>query len=268
MSALREQIAQWLPGHSLLVWALILGGLGLWLRVSLSDRPTNYLSRLLGGLSLVLLGFWLPRFGGWAEQAVFWVLAGVAVLTAGTAISTRSPVYMALWFAVSLLATAGLFLFQGAQFVGFATIVVYAGAIVVVFLFVLMLAQPEGLAPYDRVSWSWFAAPFGLVAGGILLCLLLLALLPAPTGESGMPNAGASQVPVESHHVARLGGELYARHLIAVEVAGTLLLVALVGAIAIVIHGRSSGASGEPRAGLRIRDPGSASGPWPRGSAP
>ena len=55
---------------------------------------------------------------------------------------------------MSLLGTAGLFLFQGAQFLGVATIVVYAGAILVTFLFVLMLAQPEGHAFYDRVSWE------------------------------------------------------------------------------------------------------------------
>ena len=62
--------------------------------------------------------------------------------------------YCAVWFALSLLGTAGLFLFQGAQFLAVATIVVYAGAILVTFLFVLMLAQPNGRAYYDRVSWE------------------------------------------------------------------------------------------------------------------
>ncbi len=54
----------------------------------------------------------------------------------------------------SLLGTAGLFLFQGAQFLSIATVAVYAGAIVVTFLFVLMLAQPEGHAFYDRIGWG------------------------------------------------------------------------------------------------------------------
>ena len=62
--------------------------------------------------------------------------------------------YCAVWFALSLLGTAGLFLFQGAQFLGVATIVVYAGAILVTFLFVLMLAQPTGRAYYDRLCWE------------------------------------------------------------------------------------------------------------------
>ena len=59
-------------------------------------------------------------------------------------VTFRNPVYCAIWFGLSLLGTAGLFLFHGAQFLAVATVVVYAGAILVTFLFVLMLAQPEG----------------------------------------------------------------------------------------------------------------------------
>lgn len=266
MSTWLESTEGLLPfGNTLLVLALVLGGLGLWLRVSLGDRPTAYFSRLLGLLALVLLGLWLPRFGGWAEQAVFWLLAGVAVLTAGTAISTRSPVYTAIWFALSLLATAGLFLFLGAQFLGFATITIYAGAIVVMFLFVLMLAQPQGFAVYDRVTWSWFSAPLGLFAGGVLLGVLLITLshgfspdnvVTAPTEQSRL---------VESHHVASLGGELFARHLVEVEIVGAILLAALVGAIAIVIHGRSSPAATVARPRPRVGGQSSSLPPLPGG---
>ena len=72
------------------------------------------------------------------------MLAGVTVIAAAGAVTFRSPVYCAIWFALTLLGTAGLFLLQGAQFLGVATVVVYAGAILVTFLFVLMLAQPAG----------------------------------------------------------------------------------------------------------------------------
>ena len=71
--------------------------------------------------------------------------------------------------AMSLLGTAGLFLFTGAQFLAVATVVVYAGAILVTFLFVLMLAQPEGKAAYDRVSWeALLSAAAGVVIVGVL----------------------------------------------------------------------------------------------------
>ncbi len=59
---------------------------------------------------------------------MFWVLAGVTLMSAGATITFRSPVYCAVWFALSLLGTAGLFLVQGAQFLAVATIVVYAGS--------------------------------------------------------------------------------------------------------------------------------------------
>ncbi len=93
----------------------------------------------------------------------------MTLVSAVCTVTFRSPVYCAIWFALSLLGTAGLFMLQGAQFLGVATIVVYAGAILVTFLFVLMLAQPEGHAYYDRVSWEgMLAATTGAVIVGVL----------------------------------------------------------------------------------------------------
>ncbi len=245
MSALGDWLSLGLPaGKALLIWALVLGGIGLWLRVSFPERPTRHVSRLLGLAALILLGIWLPRLGGWTEQVIFWFLAGVTVLAAGTAVSAPNPVYTALWFALSLLATAGLFLFQGAQFLGVATIVVYAGAIIVTFLFVLMLAQPEGSATYDRVTWAWFSAPWALLVGGVLLGALLLGLTAERVPAALPATPAGADVAFDQYHMARLGGELFGRHLVAVEIVGTLLLVALVGAIAIVGQGRASDAGG------------------------
>ena len=79
-------------------------------------------------------------------DGVFLILAAVTVISAVGAITFRNPVYCAIWFGLSLLGVAGLFFFAGAQFLAVATVVVYAGAILVTFLFVLMLAQPEGKA--------------------------------------------------------------------------------------------------------------------------
>jgi NADH-quinone oxidoreductase subunit J len=258
MSALGEWLALAVPaGKPLLICALVLGGIGLWLRVSFPERPARHVSRLLGLAALILLGLWLPRLGGWTEQVIFWFLAGVTVLAAGTAVSAPNPVYTALWFALSLLATAGLFLYQGAQFLGVATIVVYAGAIVVTVLFVLMLAQPEGSATYDRVTWAWFSAPWALLVGGVLLGALLLGLTPDRVPAAPPASAPGADVAFDQHHMARLGGELFGRHLVAVEIVGTLLLVALVGAIAIVGQGRTSdrGERSSPRNAGRDSSP-------------
>jgi hypothetical protein len=86
---------------------------------------------------------------------------------------SRSPVYAAIWFAMALAGVSGVLLVLGGQFLGVATIVVYAGAILVMFLFVLMLAQPAGLAPYDRVSSEPLLAA---VAGAVLLGILSLSI--------------------------------------------------------------------------------------------
>ena len=181
---------------------------------------------------------------------------------------------------------AGVLLVLGAQFLGVATIVVYAGAILVMFLFVLMLAQPAGLAAYDRVSNEPFLSA---LAGAVLLGVLSLSIgrlsaappgsccslpsratarLPdaaadaAPAGDTVAPvaaPAGAAHDPQASHdplaqdHVARLGAELFGRHLIAVEAAGVLLLVALVGAIAVVSRGEAIGADGTAAEGRASR---------------
>ena len=183
----------------------------------------------------------MPRLGDWTADGVFLILAAVTVVSAAAAVTFRSPLYCAIWFGQSVLGTAGLFFFTGAQFLAVATVVVYAGAILVTFLFVLMLAQPEGKAPYDRVSWeALMSAATGIVIVGVLSMTIGRVFSPRP-----MPPAIADQLAparkqvlaagiLAPQHVARLGGELFGRHLIAVEVAGMLLLVALVGAAAIV----------------------------------
>ena len=143
-----------------------------------------------------------------------------------------------------------MLLVLGAQFLGVATIVVYAGAILVMFLFVLMLAQPSGLTTSDRVTNEPLLSA---VAGAVLLGLLSLSIgrLSAeeplccrpPSKAAALGATTVEKIPTESlnllasDQVARLGGELFGHHLVAVEAVGILLLVALIGAIAIASNG-------------------------------
>jgi NADH-quinone oxidoreductase subunit J len=210
-------------------WGIGLGAAGLALRLApqVAWQKFGIVASLIG---IALIGVALPPLGEVVPQVLFWLMAALAIVASGAAVTSRSPVYAAIWFAVSLLGAAGLFLLQGAQFLGIATIVVYAGAIVVTFLFVLMLAQPEGHSPYDRISWAGFAIPIAAIGVALLLGTLVSSL---PEFDSvGRPNEILHEA-----HVARLGGQLFAKHLVSVEVVGTILLVALVGAIAIVIQG-------------------------------
>jgi NADH-quinone oxidoreductase subunit J len=213
-------------------WGVVLAAIGLWLMLPRGAAK----GRLFGAvLSVAALGCFTSRLlplGTWSSNAVFWILSGITVISATCTVTFRSPVYCAVWFAQTLVGTAAIFMFQGAQFLGVATVVVYAGAILVTFLFVLMLAQPRGDAFYDRISWE---AVLAAATGAVLVGVLSMTI-----GKLGLNEVAApTEVQLESSvltpdHVARLGGELFGRHLIAVEVAGTLLLVALVGATAIV----------------------------------
>jgi NADH-quinone oxidoreductase subunit J len=220
----------------------LLAALGMWL---LLPRGTAG-GRMAGAvLALAALGMWgsqLPGLGDWIASGVFYVLAGVTVVSAVGAVTFRNPIYCAIWFGLSLVGTAGLFLLSGAQFLAVATLVVYAGAILVTFLFVLMLAQPEGKAGYDRVSWeALLAATTGAVIVGILSMTLSSVFTAAQRADKPILDVGEAaraEGILVPQHMARLGEELFGRHLIAVEVAGVLLLATLVGAAVIAAQGK------------------------------
>ncbi len=222
----------------LLGWALLTGVLALIMLLPASSRGWRASGCVIGLLSLgFLLSGVLAPMVPLSEQIVFWIVAAVTIIAAVAAIATPRPVYTALWFALSLLGTAALMFLQGAQFLGVATVVVYAGAIVVMFLFVVMLAQPEGHDTYDRITWGWYTKPVSAILGAVLVSLLTFTLCAMNQTTFQRPSAGATDV-LHPAHMARFGGELFGKHLLSIELAGTLLLVALVAAIAIMIHGR------------------------------
>ncbi len=255
-----------LSSGSLLAGAVVATAASLWLLLpnGRESSRARWLGVLLGLGALAAFIATGRRLGGLGEEAVFLIVSLVAVLSAAATVLSRSPVYAAIWFALSLAGVAGVLLVLGAQFLGVATIVVYAGAILVMFLFVLMLAQPAGLAPYDRVSSEPFLSA---IAGAVLLGVLSLSIgrlsappaaccsLPAgavagaPAAASPVAGTAATAVdPLAENHVARLGGDLFGRHLVAVEAAGVLLLVALIGAIAVVSRGEAAHAPAAPAA--------------------
>lgn len=241
-------------------WALLVGAIGLWLALPQRIRFGKTIGGVMGIIALGLFASDWPLLYPWTDQGVFWLISAITIIAAVATISAQSPVYSAIWFALSLLGTAGLFFFNGAEFLGVATVVVYAGAIVVTFLFVIMLASPEGHASYDRISWGWFARTASVFAAAAIVGILTMVLgglkeqaivkqreLAVAAEQPVMPHAAAKktskpakkpEVFGEKDHMARLGSVLFSQHLISVEVAGTLLLAALVGAISIAIHGK------------------------------
>jgi len=225
------------------ILAILLGAVSLWLMLPRGGARGRGIGMVLGVVALGLGVSQLPLLGQWMADGMFLILAVVTVVSAVGAITFRNPVYCAIWFGLSLLGVAGLFFFAGAQFLAVATVVVYAGAILVTFLFVLMLAQPEGKASYDRVSWeASISAVAGMMIVGVLSISIgsVLSRVEAPIEPTARPTEEAMAANILTpQHVARLGGELFSRYLIAVEVAGVLLLAALVGAAVIVAQGKT-----------------------------
>jgi len=233
----------WVSENWLLVLGLALSAIGVWW---LMPRAGSHSS--LAGLALALVGsgMWAStlRFaaGPLAETILFWIFATAALVSAVLMITNRNPVYAALWFAMVTLSTCGLFLLQSAPFLAAATIIVYAGAIVVTFVFVMMLAQQSGATIYDQRSRQPMAAT---IAAFVLLGALLATIhtwSAAHVTETASANAQATVATANllSHPPAdqpigtlhSLGRSLFGDYLFAVELAGTLLLIASIGAIA------------------------------------
>jgi NADH-quinone oxidoreductase subunit J len=157
-----------------IVLPIILGLIGVYLLLPrIRTYPTIW-GAAASGFALLLAGFTLIR-GGMAvpENLLFYCFSAIAIVTGGMLITQRNPVHAALSFALVVLSTCGLFLLQAAPFLMAATIIVYAGAIVVTFLFVIMLAQQTGWSDADRRSREPFIATVaGFVLVGALLYLL------------------------------------------------------------------------------------------------
>jgi NADH:ubiquinone oxidoreductase subunit 6 (subunit J) len=143
----------------------------------LLPRPRGYpvlLGTAVGLVALLLAGVLLiGRAGVAVEMVLFYVFSGIALVGGGLLITQREPGRAALSFALVVLSTCGLFLLQAAPFLMAATIIIYAGAILVIFLFVIMLAQQAGRSDADHRSRE----PLLATAAGFILLAALLFLL-------------------------------------------------------------------------------------------
>ena len=145
--------------QNVLYGSLIAGAIGMWLAASQRAAALRLLGSIVAsaGLIAAVTTFGNP-VGDITDKILFWMFAVSALLSAVMMVTCRSPVYAALWFALATLGTCGLFMMQAAPFLAAATIIVYAGAIVVTFLFVMMLAQQSGATIYDQRSQQPLAA--------------------------------------------------------------------------------------------------------------
>ena len=289
--------------------ASVAGAVSLYLLMPKPGKDLRVLGGLLGATTLgamwlVLLPLTLvdgqaglPHLNtgfGDGQTPFYYVFSAIAIAAAVRVITHHRPVYSALWFVMVVVASAGLLLTLSAEFMAFAMLIIYGGAILVTYMFVIMLATPPRGADdsddgptYDRYSME----PIWASAAGFLLLAVILSVafepmtpnlsrledgyvgaeaetdayvaaniladrrsgsdhadLGTPSGQQAVLDSQGQPLP-ELSNVERVGLDLFQAHPLAIELAGVILLLALIGAVVIAktqIHEEDEVVGGEP----------------------
>ncbi|MBS1575809.1 MAG: NADH-quinone oxidoreductase subunit J [Bacteroidetes bacterium] len=170
-------------------------------------------------------------------HVLFWFLSVLALFSALMVITSRNPVHSVLWLIVTFFAISGHYILLNAQFLAIVNIIVYAGAIMVLFLFVIMLMNLNKSTEPKKNRWLQWA---GAIAGLCLLLVLVAALKDTEIkGQAAQVNEG------EIGLIKNLGKELFSTYVVPFEISSILFLSAMVGAVVI---GKASPNPSEGRA--------------------
>ena len=171
------------------------------------------------------------------QAIMFYIFAALAVAAGVLVVSSRNPVHSVLFLILAFFNAAGLFVLIGAEFLAMILVIVYVGAVAVLFLFVVMMLDIDFA---DLRSGFVRFLPIGALVGFILLAELVLVIgswviIPGMPGPPAMPAAGG----ITLTNTRALGDILYTRYLFAFQAAGLILLVAMVGAIVLTLRHRA-----------------------------
>jgi NADH-quinone oxidoreductase subunit J len=158
-------------------------------------------------------------------QAAFYYMAAASVASALFAVTRRNPVHSMLWVLSLFMHVAGIFLLLGAEFVAAVQVIVYAGAILVFYLFVLMLLDLPGEVARPRFGGHW---PFAVAAGLSFAALAWLARSPVAAPPAA---ARATEGVAPRGGLAEMGRQLFGPFALPFEIASLVLLAAIVGAV-------------------------------------
>ena len=156
-------------------------------------------------------------------EILFWVLAVASVFSALMVITSKNPVYSVLWLIMTFFTISGHYILLNAQFLAIVNLIVYAGAIMVLFLFVIMLMNLNKDTEPQKNKWLKIA---GAVSGGSLLLVLVAALRNA---DKKMTELGTGDIGL----IQNLGKVLFQDYVVPFEVSSILFLSAMVGAVVI-----------------------------------
>jgi NADH-quinone oxidoreductase subunit J len=167
----------------------------------------------------------------------FYFFSIVAVIAGVSVIFARSPVHSVLWLILAFFSAAGLFVLLGAEFIAMLMLIVYVGAVMVLFLFVVMMLDVDFAEL--RAEMGRFL-PVGLLIGLVLLVQLGFAFGAWEVSEQALDMRGAVTPPPEAvQNTEALGLLLYTHYVFLFQMAGLILLVAMIGAIVLTLRKRA-----------------------------
>lgn len=159
-------------------------------------------------------------------KTLFWVLSFAAIISSLLMIVSKNPVHSVLWLIVTFFAISGHYILLNAQFLAIVNIIVYAGAIMVLFLFVIMLINLNRETEPQKGRWLRMA---GAIAGGCLLLVLVAALKDVGVKEEQVAMVNGGDIGL----IKNLGKELFTKYVVPFEISSVLFLSAMVGAVVI-----------------------------------
>ena len=174
------------------------------------------------------------------QKILFFIFSGVLLLAALMVITSRNPVRSALFLVLAFVASSGLWLLAEAEFLAVTLVLVYVGAVMVLFLFVVMMLDIN-LAVL-RSGFTRYL-PFGLAVAVLAIAQVIMVVGPQNFGLDAVPLPTPSGA--EESNIAALGRLLYTDYLYPFELAGMVLLVAIIAAISLTFRGRRSDTKGQ-----------------------
>jgi NADH-quinone oxidoreductase subunit J len=168
------------------------------------------------------------------QAAAFYSTSAIAILSALMVVFARNPVHAVLFLILAFFAAAALFVLQGAEFLAMLLVIVYVGAVAVLFLFVVMMLDID-----FAVLKAGFVenAPLGGLVAAVLATMLALTGFAWVESETAAANLQAP-TPADMDNVAALGSLIYERYVLFFQLAGLVLLVAMIGAIVLTLRHR------------------------------
>jgi NADH-quinone oxidoreductase subunit J len=163
------------------------------------------------------------------QAIAFYLFASMMIASGVSTIFARNPVHSVLWLILAFFNAAGLMVLVGAEFIAMLLVIVYVGAVAVLFLFVVMMLDID----FAELRAGFIRnAPLGLVLAVVLFAELFVGILVRSAGDLHIGKAvTVSATPVGLSNTAAIGALLYTRYLFEFEAAGMILLVAMIGAI-------------------------------------